>query len=95
LRDAERELDFGFSSQRADLVPNFPTIGFPVKQDSSRKAMNSKGKECSRPTDMGRQRLAPYQVLIPLFLEVADSNVRSDHHFTKRSGDMVYTSVRD
>jgi hypothetical protein len=25
----------------------------------------------------------------------AGSNVRSDHHFTKRSGDMVYTSVLD
>jgi hypothetical protein len=27
--------------------------------------------------------------------KITGSDVRSDHHFTKRSGDMVYTSVLD
>ena len=70
MRDAELELDFGSSSQRADLVRNFPRTGFPVKQNSCRKAMNSKDKERSRPTDMRQERLVSCQALIALFLEL-------------------------
>lgn len=70
MRDAERELDFGFSSQRADLVPTVPRIELPVKRSSPCKAMHSKDKERSSPTGMRQERLVWYQALIALFLEL-------------------------
>jgi hypothetical protein len=67
VRDAERELDFGFSSERVDLVPTVPRIGFLVERRSPCKAMNSKDKERSSPTGMRQERLVLYQALIAVF----------------------------
>jgi hypothetical protein len=62
-QDTELELNFCFSPQRTDPVPNFPRIGFPVKRISRCKAMNSKNKERSSPTDMRQERLVSDQAL--------------------------------
>jgi hypothetical protein len=69
-RDAERELGFGFSSQKADLVPIVPRIRFPVKRGSLCKAMNSKDKKRLSPTRTREERLVWYQARIALFLEL-------------------------
>jgi hypothetical protein len=68
LRDAE--LDFGFSSQRADLVPTVPRIGFPKKAKHLRKVMNLNDNESACPTNTEEKRLVSHQALIALFPEV-------------------------
>jgi hypothetical protein len=57
-----------FSSQRADLVRNFPRIGFPAKRNFYCNAMKSKDKELSGPTDMGHKHLVVEPGALQIFL---------------------------